>query len=709
MSLRAGFVLLLFAAAAAAQSPAGEVRETAHAVLVEVPVRVLDREGNPVAGLTARDFQLFDDGKEQAVVGFDAIDLAATARETPSDERAHPAARRHFLILFDLSFARPRAILAARRAAREFVLSGMGDRDLAAVATYSVEAGVRLLVAFSADRVQLARAIETLGISRVMEASGDPLAFAFDLSVALGKRPEDLRVSSGSRGSIEAEALADTLQTMGSLSQARSDEYARGRVRKTIESFSQVARALDAVQGRKDIVYLSEGFDSRLLVGTRETQQERDWLLSGETWKVDSEKRFGNSPLQSQVGTMTELFRRSDCVIHAFDIAGLRGDDDTTGVERGTVENSLYELAAGTGGEVFRNDNDFHAQFGRLIAQTNLVYVLAFVPGKSVQEGRFHPLKVKVRARGARVFARAGYYEGRAFRNFSPLERGLSAAAVIAHEIPVTDVPMRVLALPYPGGEGRAMVPVLLEISAGALLGTQPADRIPVEVYVYATDSGNRLRDFLAQTVTLDAAPGDRPLRGAGVVRYYGELSLAPGQYRLRTLVRNGRTGQMGSSVVPLAVPDLSPSQAYVVPPVFLESPEGGILMRGRTRSLQAERSSEHPMLEASDQNLVPSVLPSVRPGSPARVSLVAYHFGSNGAGESLRVAGYILAEDGRPIGEAPLVLLGRLPSAQEGKQALLLRFAPEGLSSGRYSLRVLLQDGATGRSGHAAAAFVVP
>ncbi|HEV2064878.1 MAG TPA: VWA domain-containing protein [Thermoanaerobaculia bacterium] len=705
------FFPLLCAAAAAAQSRSPEVRETVQAVLVEVPVRVLDRAGNPVPALTARDFELFDDGKQQAIVGFDAIDLAATARESGAGERVNPAARRHFLILFDLSFARPKAILAARHAAEEFVLSGMGDRDLAAVATYSVETGVRLLVAFSSDRVQLARAIETLGFSRVMETSVDPLAFAFDVAVALGKRSEQLRVGSSARSSAEAEtaSLTDTLQTMASLSQARADEYARGRVRKTIESFSEIARALNAVQGRKDIIYLSEGFDSRLLVGTRETQQEQDWLLRGETWKVDSDKRFGNSPLQSQLGAMTELFRRSDCVIHAFDIAGLRANDETTGAEHGGTENSLFELAAETGGEVFRNNNDFHAQFGRLISQTNLVYVLAFRPERSGQEGRFHALKVKVRPHGVRVFARAGYYEGKTFRSFTPLERGLSAAAVIAHEISVTDIPMRVLALPYPGEDGRAAVPVLLEISGEALLKDQPTERVAVEIYVYATDSGNRLRDFLAQTVTLDAVQSGQARRG-GPVRYYGELSLPAGQYRLRALVRNGRTGRTGSTAVSLSVPELTASQAYVVPPVFLEPPEGGILVRGRTRSVPAERSSaEHPMLEASDQNLVPAASPSVRSGSTARVSLVAYHFGPSGGGEFMRVAGYVLAEDGRPIREASLVLLGRLPSAEDGKQALLLGFTPEGLSPGRYSLRILLQDAATGRSGHAATAFAVP
>ncbi len=371
-----------------AAKPDAPVRETAEVVLVEVPVRVVDRSGQPIRGLQASQFEVFDDGKKQTIVGFDAIDLAQKSidRQRPISESLNPAARRHFLILFDLTFARPGAILAAQRAAKQFVLSGMTDRDLAAVSTFSVEKGVRMLVTFSSDRVQLARAVDTLGLVVAEDLSKDPLGFAFDIS----------RVGAGSRGQgVEgkegpAAAIIETLQTMQQVVRARVDEYARGRVAQLTQSFGSLARALDAVQGRKDVIYLSEGFESRLLVGARETDQERDWLISGEQWKVDQEKRFGNSHLQSQVGLMTQLFRRSDCVVHAVDIAGLAQDTDPgSSAPQVRGENALFEIANATGGEVFRNANDLSGQLDRLIARTSLVYVLAFQPKKTGEEDRF--------------------------------------------------------------------------------------------------------------------------------------------------------------------------------------------------------------------------------------------------------------------------------------------------------------------------------
>ncbi len=262
-----------------------------------------------------------------------------------------PAARRRFLILFDFSFARPKSVVAARRAARELVLHGLGENDLAAVATYSVEKGVRLLATFSSDRAQVARAIETLGLEAPTELN-DPLAFAFDTATLRGGAGPD---DGTERGGSRVGDLIEALQTMSSLHRARADEYARGRVRHLVQSFRDLAQTLDAVEGRKDVIYLSEGFSGRYLVGENETAQERQWLIQGEQWKVDADKRFGSSSLRGELSDMGEIFRRSDTVIHAVDIAGIRTENsaetEAIPLDATQIENSLYEIASGTGGE----------------------------------------------------------------------------------------------------------------------------------------------------------------------------------------------------------------------------------------------------------------------------------------------------------------------------------------------------------------------
>lgn len=695
----------LLAGLARAQGTPGSVHESVETVLVEVPVRVVDHEGKPIRNLTPQDFELFEDGKRQAIVGFDAIDLAQKAASPHGEPEAlHPAARRHFLILFDLSFAQPKSVLAARGAAKEFVLSGMGDRDFAAVATFSVERGLRLLVTFSQDRVQLARAIETLGIVEPANLASDPLAFIYDVMSTLGGASTQAGVErSGRVAEGQASGLLDTLQTITSLTRARLDQHARARVVRLTESLEHLARALDNVQGRKDVIYLSEGFQSRLLVGTKETDQEHEWMLSGEQWKVDVEKRFGNTHLQTQIGAMAEIFRRTDCVIHAVDIAGLQTDSDGGSLAPARGENALFEIANATGGEVLRNDNDFKAQLSRLIARTNLVYVLAFRPAKTGREDRYHELKVKVRVPGMQVFARAGYYEKKSFHALTPLERSLAAADIIANEIAVTDIPANVMAAAYPREANLASVPILIGVPGEALLAGGKGGRASVEIYAYAYDSDNRVRDFFAQTVHVDLALMREKLVKGGL-KYSGQVVLSPGDYRVRVLVRNGETGRMGLTAVAIRVPDFSGKPQYLAPPIFLESAEG-IFVRGRSGTHGAAASQE--VLLSPAEDLVPAALPEVRPGNATRVSVVAYNFGDPSAG-TLKIGAQVLSSEGRPLGKGEIELLGRSHPEEDGRQVLFVAFRPDGLSPGRYALRVFLQDPATGHAGHASAPFFV-
>src|SRR5687768_3770818 len=79
---------------------AQRVEESVQVTLVEVPASVIDRSGNPVRGLTARNFQLFDQGKKREISYFEELDLAAL-ESVDVVSAMNPAARRNFLLLFD--------------------------------------------------------------------------------------------------------------------------------------------------------------------------------------------------------------------------------------------------------------------------------------------------------------------------------------------------------------------------------------------------------------------------------------------------------------------------------------------------------------------------------------------------------------------------------------------------------------------------------
>ena len=262
----AGALSVLFAASAGSQAQNKEsqttVREEARVVVVEVPVNVLGRDGRPVEGLTAEDFEVYDDGKRQPVTGFEVLDqrkpLPAAA---PGEAPINPAASRHFLIVFDLSFASSHGIVLARRSARDFVVTRMKELDSAAVVTYSVETGFRLVVGFTGDRTQLASAVDTLGLPTLAQRTPDPLA----LLVAEPNQTSDspFASSTDSGNSVLDAAMGEALENMQTMFEKSHRAMYRDRVSRMLESFSRLAVSLDSVPGRKHILYLSESFDSR--------------------------------------------------------------------------------------------------------------------------------------------------------------------------------------------------------------------------------------------------------------------------------------------------------------------------------------------------------------------------------------------------------------------------------------------------------------
>ena len=97
-----------------------------------------------------------------------------------------------------------------------------------------------------------------------------------------------------------------------------------------------------------------------------------------------------------------------------------------------------------------------------------------------------------------------------------------------------------------------------------------------------------------------------------------------------------------------------------------------------------------------------------MRSGSPAHVSLVAYYFGEP-QNDALKIGAQVLSEEGRPLEEGD----------DSGPGEVALRFGrPVRFSwsrsrrsaslPGRYSLRLILRDAATGKGGHASAPFLV-
>ena len=672
--------------------------ETSDVVLVEVPVHVVARDGSPVRDLGPDDFRLWDEGDRQEIVGVRAIDLdliAPTRAELPRElDRLPAVARRHFLLLFDLSFSTPSSIIRAREAAERFVLEDLHPTDLAAVATFSLEAGPQLVVTFTPDRAQLARAIETLGVPELLRRGrpNDPLRFVIDESLA--KTYGDEMFSSGGAG--RTAALFEHLGVLAYQADRAQRSFERRRITSWSRAMADMARALGSVEGRKDILYFSEGFDGRLLLGREydpldiEQQREQQLIQQGQVWFVDNDERFGNSDLMNDVREMVEEFRRADCAIQAVDIGGLRADGQVGTAGSGgisqvsrTGQDALFFIANETGGELHEDANDLGSQLERVLERTSVTYVLSYYPRDLELDGEYHKLKVEVDAgKKVRLSHRPGYYAPRGFSELHPLEKALLASEAIASATPRRDVGVQVLAAPFRAGPDVAYVPVIVEIEGGSLLVDHEESALPVEIYAYVTDAKGEMRDFFTQIVSLDVSQGRAGLAASGV-KYYGHLDLAPGGYLLRVLVRNATTGRTGVASLDLEVPAWPDVDFAMLPPFFPQ--QGQWFLVKEKNDPGAGDSVVYPFV-VKGEPFIPAARPEVRPGDQPRFTLVTYGLGAG----DLQLASRWLGEGREPL-PGRVELVERTVTGIDGLDKTIAALDVADLETGEYLLEIEL------------------
>ncbi len=675
---------------------------SAEVLSVEVPVQVL-RDGQPVRGLAAADFEVWEGRRRLPVTGFEVLDLTGSSAGQPgqpgqpgSSAPVPAAARRHFLLLFDLAFSEPKSVLRARRAASE-LLAQLHPTDLVAVATYSAARGPQLVLGFNSDRRQLDSALTTLGLPDLTARPVDPLRLV--LREILGAE----NAAGGGAPPLARDPLAGvtdvaSLERMQAVTDAveRADRTAqRNHVDNFTRSLSDLARQIAVVEGRKYLVFLSEGFDVSLIQGTADPQRQeemRESALHGESWRISPEERYGLIETGNDVERMLEEFRRADCVIQAVDIGGLRAGADQ-GVPRLGGRESLLMMASGTGGDLYESFNDLGAAMGRMLKRTSVTYVLAVEPDRLEPEGGYRRLRVELKKplQGARVVHRLGYYPPRSYAEQDPIERLLETANQVMSGEESDAVATAVLAAPFRSEGEKAYVPVLIEVDGAKLLaGPQPAV-LAVEVYVYALDELGAVHDFLTQTIGLDLAKAGTPLRQGGL-KFFGHLDLLPGDYSLRVLVRNGASGASGVRVVPLHVPAFARGEPALLSPLFPEPPGRWLLVREEPRS-EDGKAPAYPFLLRSEP-FVPASRPVLAAGRESRMILAGYNLGP----WPWKAEARILTPEGRevPVG---LELLDRRGGGAEGAERAVTLFRLPDLKPGEYVLRITITGAAASTS----------
>ena len=190
--------------------------------VVLVDTVVTDKKGHYIQDLTANNFKVWEDGKEQAVTSF--------TREDSNPDPAHP--HKHYLVLFfDNSTMEFGDQAKAREAAAKFVDSNAGPDHLIAIVEFG--GTLRITQNFTTDSERLKKVVAGVRFSTVSPNGPSP-----DLaSTALPPSPATMMDTPGF-GGLEADFGA----------------------RSVFLALRNLAKGLGNAPGRKTLVLLSAGF-----------------------------------------------------------------------------------------------------------------------------------------------------------------------------------------------------------------------------------------------------------------------------------------------------------------------------------------------------------------------------------------------------------------------------------------------------------------
>jgi hypothetical protein len=442
-----------------------------------------------------------------------------------------------------------------------------------------------------------------------------------------------------------------------------------------------------AVDGRKHVLLLSEGFDSSLAIGTvdaAEIQQMDTFSIVGDVWNIDNDQRYGNTKAGNDLEKMLEALRRADCAVHAVDIGGVRASADDLRAARSQGADGLFIMANSTGGELYENFNDLGAAMEKMLDRTSVTYVLSFQPDVK-HDGQYHKLRVELKdPQGARVVYRPGYYAPKPYGQRTATEKILQTAGEIVSGMEGGPVGLAVLAAAFKQPGDKAYVPVVIEIDGPTLLAGHQGKALPAEIYVYAMDAQGAVQDFFTQTVSLDLDKVGEAVRETGI-KVFGDLELAPGTFSVRVLARNGQTGAAGLRVASLEVPAFTQASPVLLPPFFPE-PAGRWLVVREVKVREGE--VPYPFMSRKEP-YVPASRPVLLPEQAVPLSLIGYGLGKG----RLTAQATVMTAEGKEVGEGMIGLVGRESAGAEGPERLAATFQPPKLQPGEYLLLVTLTN----------------
>jgi VWFA-related protein len=450
------------------------------------------------------------------------------------------------VFFFDFSSMQVPDQLRAQDGALDYLKTHITKDDVVAVLFYA--STIQVLSDFTSDRDVLTRVIKGLPIGEASELA----------------------------------ALADTGDENGEDTQAAfvadETEFNIFSTDQKLAAIEQAAKMLASFPEKKALVYFSGGV-------TR----------SG----LDNEAQ-----LQAAINAAT----KANLAIYSIDARGLtaeppgggaaKGGSRGSGIYNGAVFNSqrsaqlasqdtLYTLAAETGGKSFFDSNDIAMGIQRTQDAMGSYYLLGYYSSNSALDGKYRKISVKLKnpKLAAKLEHREGYYAEKVWGKLNAQDKEQQLKEALSAGDPATDLPLALQIDYFRVSPTAYLVPVSIKIpgsvvalaAKGGAATTQFdfAGQIQDEKHAVVGNVRDNIQIKLNPAPGAAAVPG-APAAGAGTTtpsaktaavppitarksfQYDAGFTLEPGEYRMKFVVRENITGKMGTFDTKFTVPDLS-------------------------------------------------------------------------------------------------------------------------------------------------------
>jgi len=313
-----------------------------------------------------------------------------------------------------------------------------------------------------------------------------------------------------------------------------------------------------------------------------------------------------------------------------------------------TNQQVLYALAEGTGGFPIFNTNDLLNGLQKIAAEQNEYYLLGFAPSDSAV-GSCHTLKVKVERNGTNVRARSGYCNVRSTDALAgkPIEKELEAHASGESTSPAAGT----LQAPFfYTASNEARINLAMEIPPSSVEFNKVKGKYHADVNVlgiaYRSDGSVAARFSDQQTFDLEKDSWKEITKSP--IHYQNQFVIAPGQYRL-TVVLSGGGQNFGKYETPLNI-DVYDGKAFSLSGIALTKHLERVSDLGG--ALDADLLADHTPLVVHQMEVIPSGSNRFKKSDKVALYAQVYDPGvANPSPPALRVAYQVVDQKtGKPV-----------------------------------------------------------